>query len=86
MATNGCRIGYKNDNCLVDRNNREVKRFKKIIQNSALSLAELSGRIRLASQHALAETFVFPRRQTVKLFAAPLAAATLNPRNNSLSN
>jgi hypothetical protein len=35
MSTNGCSIGYKNDNCLVDGNNREVKRIKKRIQNSA---------------------------------------------------
>jgi hypothetical protein len=61
----------------------DLRREYKILH---LSLAELSGRNRLASQHALAETFVFPRRQTVKLFAAPSAAATLNPRNNSLSN
>jgi len=35
MLTNGCSIGYKSGNCLVDRNNRQVKRIKKRIQNSA---------------------------------------------------
>jgi len=47
---------------------KELRREYKIMQ---LSLVEFCGSIQLASQHAATETFVFPRRQTVKLLLLP---------------
>jgi hypothetical protein len=84
MPTNGCSIGYKNDNCLVGGNNRQVKRFKKGIQNSAT----FNGRtlwqdtIGVSTRHS--RNLCISQKTNCETVATPSAAATLNPRKKIL--
>jgi hypothetical protein len=86
LPTKGCSIGYKNDNCLVDINNGEVKRIKKRIQNSANFTGRTFWQGTIGVSTRRSRNLCISQKTKCESAATPSAAATSNPRNNSLSN
>jgi len=80
MPTNGCSIGYKKDNCLVDRNIREVKRIKKRIQNSATFTGITLWQDTIGVSTRLSRKPCNSQKTKCETVVAPSAAATLNPK------
>jgi hypothetical protein len=80
IPTNGCSIGYKKYNLLVDRNNREVKRIKKTVQNSATFTGITLWQDTNGISTRLSRNPCISQKTKCETVAAPSAAANLNPK------
>jgi len=86
MATNDCSIGYKNASCLLDKNNREVKRMKKRIQNYATFTGRTLWQDTISVSTRRSRNLCISQKTNCETVVTPSTAATINPTNNSLSN
>jgi len=86
MATNGCNIGHKYDNCLVDRNNRKVKRIDKKIQNSATFTGRILWFDTIGVSTRRNRNLCISQKTNGETVATPSTTATVNPTNISPSN